>query len=146
MRIRRLRPQGLLHGLTLTLALLPAVTVLPGCQHQEDPASEATQAATAHTYSVRGVVRQLPQAGQAGVPFLIQPEASDDYISVSGKPAPMAAMTMPFMAADGVDLEALAVGDKIAFELRVDWQASAAMLISSIEKLPPETVLDLPGD
>lgn len=143
MRTSELHAKNLLYGLTLTLALMPAVAGLSGCQRQEGPAAEETQASTAHTYSVRGVVRQLPQAGQAGVPFLIQHEAIDDYISVSGKPAPMAAMTMPFMAADGVDLDGLAAGDKVAFELRVDWQASAAMLITSIEELPPQTALDL---
>lgn len=143
MRTSKRQTKDLLCGLTLALALLPAVVVLSGCQRREDPATEGTQASTAHTYSVRGVVRQLPQAGQAGVPFLIQHEAIEDYISVSGKSAPMAAMTMPFMAADGVDLDGLAAGDKVAFELRVDWQASAAMLITSLEKLPPQTVLDL---
>ena len=53
----------------------------------------------------------------------------------------MHAMTMPFTAAEGLDLSGLEEGDKIAFELEVDWRASRPGVVTSLEKLPPETEL-----
>jgi len=144
MKKLRLRERARPASLILALAVLSTLSVLTGCTRAQAPPE--ADAGSAHTYSLRGVLRQIPPPGQAGVPLLIQHEAIDDYVNVSGNVAPMASMTMPFSIAEGIDLGDLAVSDKVAFELRVDWQADAAMLITSIEKLPAETVLDFGDD
>ena len=120
-------------------------SLLTGCG--EEPASTTAEPAadvvTARTYSVRGIVEQLPDAEQAGVPFLIRHEAIPDFVNVYGQQTGMDAMTMPFEVSDDVSLDTLVVGDPIAFDLAVDWEGSPAMAITAIEKLPAETELVL---
>ncbi|MDH3254273.1 MAG: copper-binding protein [Acidobacteriota bacterium] len=120
------------------LAVVLAAAILVGCGHPE-PASST--AALAHSYSVRGIIRQLPS--HAGVPLLIEHEAIPDFTNIRGEPAPMAAMTMPFTLADGHLLESLDVGDMVRFEISVDWDSAPAVVIDSIEALPPTTRLEL---
>ena len=127
-------------SLILALAALPLLSTLQGCGRAEPPAASDTT--TARSYTIRGIIRQLPAPDQAGVPLLIHHEAIADYVNASGNAAPMDAMTMPFSTDAGLDMAGLAAGDKVVFELRVDWNADAAMLITSIEKLPRDTVLE----
>ena len=120
--------------------------LLAGCGATSEPESVDTQALEARTYSVHGVIKQLPDPDQAGVPLLVRHEAIPNFLNVYGQEAPMDAMTMPFTVSQEVSLEQFAVGDPIAFELEVDWNSSPALAITAIEKLPPETVLNLADD
>jgi Copper binding periplasmic protein CusF len=93
----------------------------------------------AKTYSVRGVVLQLP-AGPAQE-LQIRHEAIPDFVGMDGKVAPMAPMIMPFPTPEG-GLAGLAPGDKIRFELQVAWQAKQPLLLRHVTKLPADTILD----
>ena len=61
----------------------------------------------------------------------------------------MDSMTMPFDLSDGLaeDLKTreIRAGDKIRFDLDVDWTRAATGLVTAAEKLPPETELTLGG-
>lgn len=115
-----------------------AVLVLAGC---------AAKAPTPppRSYEVRGLVRQVPEAGRPGTQLLIHHEAVPDFVDAEGRSVLMQAMTMPFPVAEPGLAAKLAVGDKVLFELVVDWGASPPMAIKRIEKLPDGTVLDFKG-
>ena len=92
-------------------------------------------------YTVRGEVASLPEPG----PYArigIRHEAIPDFIGVLGEPEPMKPMTMPFAIGEGVDSSSLAVGDKIEFQLEVDWSADDRARVIAFETLAPETELD----
>ncbi len=57
----------------------------------------------------------------------------------------MHSMTMEFTVDESVDLSTVAVGDKIAFRLEIDWSADAPARVIELEPLPPETELDFGG-
>jgi Cu/Ag efflux protein CusF len=99
-------------------------------------------ASLTRTFRVRGVIRQLPQADEAGTPLLVHHEAISDFVGLSGDVEPMAAMTMAFPIGSEVSLEGLAPGDKIVFDLEVDWSAATPAQITALDKIPPDTVLE----
>jgi Cu/Ag efflux protein CusF len=122
--------------------------LLFACSGGERDLSESTTeekesaASPTRTYRVRGVIRQLPRADEAGTPLLIHHEAISDFVGISGDVEPMEAMTMAFPVASEVSLEGLAPGDRIAFDLEVDWTAPPPAQITALEKIPPETELE----
>lgn len=128
----------------LLAAVLASTTVLASCG--SEPAAVTDEAVATRNYSVRGTVEQLPDPEQAGVPLLIRHEAIPDFVNVYGQQTGMDAMIMPFAVSGDVSLDALSVGDPVAFELAVDWESSPAMAITAIEKLPPDTELELSGE
>ena len=129
--------------LPLLAALLVVFSALGACSGETAGPESTETTAAARTLTVRGVVRQLSAAG--GVPFLVQHEAIPDFIDINGDPAPMDSMTMPFALADDSLLGDIAVGEKVVFDLKVDWQTSPAIVITRIERLPAETALELPA-
>ena len=104
---------------------------------------------------VRGRVTALPGGGPASMPLSIKHEAIPEfigsdglvYVNRDGTPG-MKAMDMPFPEmADGVSLESLAVGEPVAFEFAVAWDGTSPRYwVTSIEPLPAETELELPGE
>jgi len=94
------------------------------------------------TYAVRGLVRQLPSADRPQSELVIQHEAIPDFTAMDGKVVGMESMAMPFPVADPAALAALEVGDRIAFTLRVDWDASPPVRVERLEKLPADARLD----
>jgi Cu/Ag efflux protein CusF len=122
-------------------ALVLATLVACGGSHQHDEAASGSAPPT--VYSVRGVVSELPPEGQPPSWMRVEHEAIPDFIGIGGDPEPMHAMTMRFPVAEGVDLGTVAVGDKVAFELEVDYNASEIARILSLSPLPPETELEL---
>jgi Cu/Ag efflux protein CusF len=104
-------------------------------------ATEQSAASPARTYRVRGVIRQLPQADEAGTALPVHHEAISDFVGLSGDVEPMAAMTMAFPVASEVSLEGLAPGDKIVFDFEVDWSAPTPAQITALDKIPPDTEL-----
>ncbi len=86
------------------------------------------------------MVVELPRPGQREL--TLHHEAIPDFVNSAGKVVGMDSMAMPFPVADPQQLEGLAVGDKIAFELEVRWQADDLVLIRHLTRLPPETPLE----
>ena len=106
-------------------------------------ATRGAGAAGVHSYLVRGVIRSLPDPETGAGRLLIRHEAIPELVGAGGEVEGMAAMTMPFPVADGLDLTGLAVGDVVGFELRVDWEAARAVAVTANEKLPADTELTL---
>jgi hypothetical protein len=97
-------------------------------------------AATADSYAMRGEIVRLPAAGSREM--AIRHEAVPDFRDEGGKVVGMEAMTMPFTLAQGVGVDALAPGDKIAFTLEMRWRNPRELArISRIERLPAGTLL-----
>ena len=128
---------GGLAGLVVAGALLVA------CGSDESPAGDGSDAAGARTYQVRGVLKSLPDPETGAGRLLIRHEAIPDLIGASGEVEGMTAMTMPFPAADEVDLAGFEVGDIVRFELRVDWEAARPVAVTAMERLPADTELTL---
>mgnify|MGYP001187670412 FL=1 len=94
------------------------------------------------SYSVRGEIVRLPDPADPQYEIWIRHEAIPDFTTDSGEVVGMDAMTMPFGVADGLDLSAVAVGDKILFTLTVSWADRAQPArVTAIEKLSEETEL-----
>jgi Cu/Ag efflux protein CusF len=107
------------------------------------PASDEASSDAAQTYTARGEIVALPgEAGLQGSQLRIRHEAIPDFVSYEGEIVGMASMTMPFPAADDVDLADLEVGDPIEFTFHVDWDGSPPYQITEIRKLPDGTELD----
>jgi Cu/Ag efflux protein CusF len=132
---------NVVRGTIAAVLVAAAVGAFATCSSNGDSREAAVTSPTATILEVRGVVRQLPR--QASAPLLIEHEAIPEFIDFNGNPAPMEAMTMPFEITDQALLAGLEVGDPVAFVLEIDWERSPAIVISSIEKLPAGTVLDL---
>ncbi|HEY0782831.1 MAG TPA: copper-binding protein [Thermoanaerobaculia bacterium] len=95
---------------------------------------------TVQRYTGRGRVAQLP--GPQGSRLLyLQHEAIAGYRDRLGNVVGMSAMTMPFPLAPDASLAGIAVGDAVAFDLRVDWQAETEVEITQVRKLPAGTRL-----
>jgi len=118
--------------------LVLAMLVLAGCADQ-------TPFPPPRSYEVRGLVRQVPEEGRPGSQLMIHHEAIPGFVDAEGRSVGMKAMTMPFPVAEPELTADLSPGDKVLFELVVDWETSPPIAIVRVEKLPEETVLDFPG-
>jgi hypothetical protein len=125
--------------LSLGLPLVAACAGAPGQQHGEQGGS-ATVSRVA-TYTVRGRVVALPSA--PGGEIRLAHEAIADFESAAGEVVGMDAMTMSFPVAASVDDSAVAPGDVVEIELRVDWSAEEPATVTRIEPLPEGTELVL---
>lgn len=114
-----------------------------GCDRSPESTDETPPP---RSYKLRGTVRQVSDPGTAHPQVWIHHEAVPDFVGIDGKVEPMKAMTMPFTASDTLDLSSLTPGTKIAFELTVDWSADEPGLITAIDTLPEDTVLDFDSD
>jgi hypothetical protein len=91
-------------------------------------------------YTVRGEVERLPTPSDREL--WIHHEAVPTLRGISGKQVGMESMSMPFDLGPGELPPRLAVGDKVRFELHVDWHAEThPVWVGGIERLPPETEL-----
>lgn len=121
-------------------SLVVALTALAGCG-----AEPVEQWPPVKVYTVRGEVESMPPPDRPRDWMGIRHEAISDFIGITGELDPMASMTMQFTLAETVEAGSLVVGDKIAFDLEVDWSADVRARVTSIEALPPETELDFGG-
>ena len=103
----------------------------------ESPGDELT------TYSVRGLVRTAPTPERALI--LVYHEAIPEFADANGNVVGMDSMTMPFDLAEGVKTQGIKAGDKIRFDLEVDWSLRVPGRVTAVEQLPPETELELGG-
>ena len=100
------------------------------------------RSAPGRTYTVRGLIRQLPAAGRPGSELLIHHEPIPDFVDAKGRTVGMDAMSMPFPVSDPTLLDGLAVGDRVELDLHVAWDGSPPVAIERIERLPEGTRLD----
>ncbi len=94
----------------------------------------------AQRYTVRGEIVRISAAGE-GKEISIRHEAIPDFRDRTGAVVGMMAMVMPFPVKKGLSLDGLSPGDKVRFRFAMDFAAAKAE-VESIERLPPETVLD----
>jgi Cu/Ag efflux protein CusF len=93
----------------------------------------------AHRYTIRGEVVRVTDE-PSGRSVFIRHEAVPDFVDSAGARVGMASMTMSFPVGPGLAGVALAPGEKLRFQLAVDWQRNA-MELESVEKLPADTAL-----
>ena len=115
--------------------------VLAGCSDADHgAAADATESDTSyevmedvHVYTVRGVIRRMPDPAMPGRPELqILHEAIPNWVNSEGYETGMQGMTMPFLVADGVSLDGFEPGSRVQFTFEVDWEEST-MLLTEIE-------------
>jgi Cu/Ag efflux protein CusF len=115
------------------------------CEERAKPNAASAPSAAARAddvYTVRGVVKELPEAGKPATQLKIHHEEIPTFIGFDGKPVGMKEMTMPFPLAPGVSLEGHAVGDTVEFVFEV-FRAGKRYHLTKITKLPAETELKL---
>ncbi len=93
-------------------------------------------------YTVRGMIRDLPNPDLPGSGFSVQHEPIDDFISLQGEVVGMSSMTMPFPLGKKVNLEGIAIGDPVEFKLQIEWDGNKPVLVTSVKELPPGTELE----
>jgi Copper binding periplasmic protein CusF len=130
-------------------ALWLAAAVLPGLACGGPGASPVSPSGT--TYAVRGEIERLPDPATSGSAreIWIRHESVPEFENSAGEVVGMESMTMPFQLAADASVEGLQVGDRVAFELRVDWQGKGAPAeVSGLRKLASGTALefDAPAD
>jgi len=122
----------------LLLALLCGL----GCDRKAAPAATPV---SVDTYTVRGIVVELPDPGNPRSAFRVRHEAIDEFKSIDGRLG-MGAMTMEFRADGGV-LNGLVPGDKIEMVFQT-WPTGEAPMryldnkVTRIRKLPQDTELE----
>jgi len=126
------------HKLLPLLLLTAAGLVLFGCGREDS----ASAPAVVHSYDVRGVVRQLPRPEAPQPELWIHHESIPGFVDINGEAKGMESMTMPFIPAQGLSLDGLAVGDKVSFTLEVDWDATPPASVTTIDTLPADTLLE----
>jgi Cu/Ag efflux protein CusF len=124
------------------LALSFLLLTQAGCAAAPDSAQpEAASDEGAHAYTTRGIVRALPNPDQPGSELQIRHEDLPEFRSIDGELVGMKSMTMPFPA-DASLLEGVAVGDKVSFDFELRWTGSPPILVTRLEVLPADTMLD----
>lgn len=145
-------------ALLLLLLTAGVIFVLGACAGDTPPASDTEADAQAdaepeepapppepETYTVRGEIVDLPDPEDPTSGFFVYHEAIDTFRGMDGKVVGMSSMTMPFAIDEDLDLEGLQRGDKVEFDLHVDWDGDPATLVTRVEKLPPDTILEFRG-
>jgi hypothetical protein len=96
-------------------------------------------------YHARGVVAAI--SGSApDAELSIHHEAIPRFKDRDGHATTMASMTMIFGLAEPSARAGLHVGDKLAFEFDLRWNARPVLLITKLAKLPADTPLTLSGE
>lgn len=119
---------------------LAALVLLAALACSGGPGEEAASGEIA-TYSVRGLVRQAPTPERPQM--LVYHEAIPAFADADGNVVGMDSMSMPFDLAEGVDVAGIEAGDKIRFDLEVEWSRTVPGLVTAVEELPADTELQL---
>jgi hypothetical protein len=90
------------------------------------------------SYTVRAKVKAVD-----GRELMLRHEAIPDFVNAFGEPSGMKSMAMPFGAAKDLALDGIAAGDIVEVVVHTDWNASPALIIDKITKLPPDTALKI---
>ena len=124
---------------SIALLLALAALSLGGCRKDPPPAP----ATPGDRYVVRGEIARFAPP-EAGPGLSIRHEAIPGFKDQTGAVVGMMSMVMFFPVGKDVPLSGLSPGDKIRFRFVMDWKG-ARFEVESIEKLPPDTVLDFGG-
>ena len=92
-----------------------------------------------HSYTVKGVIKQLPSAGDQKAQLLIKHEEIPAYVGEDGEVVGMHAMTMPFFASENLDLSVFKVGDCINFNFDSWWGSKPGDKVTSMTKIDCES-------
>jgi len=113
--------------------LLSLALALAGCSQQSSEKKDdgSALAKQTQTYEVRGQFVSMMHEGAAA------------QIAHEEIPEVMAAMTMPFRIAEGVDFSQIEPEDKIFFTVE---KSEKGYTILAVEKLPADTQLQLAGE
>jgi hypothetical protein len=117
-------------------------TVVTGCSDSDPNPNARGAPVQVYSYTVRGKIEQLPEAGKPAAALQIHHEAIPDFIRADGGRG-MGSMIMPFRPGNGVSLEGLGVGDVVEFVWEVRRGGKTEAFIRSIRKLPDGTPLNL---
>lgn len=135
----------MIRRLSLTALIALSLAVTGACSKKEGSENDAPAAKPSHTYQGRGIVRGV-RLDKDKTTLSIQHEAIPDWVNRQGQAVGMMSMTMEFEAAPSLDVGAVKTGDKIAFGIAVYYGDGSRLEITSLEKLPPETALEIAGD
>lgn len=125
---------------TTAAAVVLALAALGSVACGGESASTTAAAGPDAVYEVRGEIARLPEPGSTDV--WIRHEAIPDFRNASGETVGMDSMTMPFGVDPQTPFDELAVGDRIAFRLELDWDApSSPSRVVDVRKLEPGTRL-----
>lgn len=118
------------------VALIPALLFVCACSR--GPSLPPPD----QVHVVRGRIVQLPEPGKPAHSLQIHHEPIDHYVAPNGRVG-MGSMTMPFVPAKDLSLDGLALGDIVEFRWEVRKRENGPSLITTITRLPPDTVLNL---
>jgi len=96
---------------------------------------------SAQRYTVRGEVVGVQGSG-GNRSFVLRHESIPDFVDASGAKVGMAPMTMTYRVGPGASDAEAKPGDKVRFRFAMDWKTNA-MELESLERLPPDTALEL---
>lgn len=96
------------------------------------------------SYHVRGLVKEVSGEG-AEARASIHHEALPTFKDRDGKVVGMEAMEMIFGLAPGVSPAQLTAGDKVAIDFDLHWSKNPPIVITRAQRLPADTVLQLPS-
>ncbi len=105
-----------------------------GCAGRNQPAS----------YQTRAVILQIQNELESSGLLLLH-ERVAGFKNREGQVSSMAPMPMFFQAAPGISLRNLERGGKVKVAFQMDWTPQTRLLITAIEKLSKETVLNFEG-
>jgi hypothetical protein len=126
---------------------LPALWmgVAPGCGERGDrtaPQQSGQLAPPDQVYTVRGIIRDLPDPSRPASAFQVRHVAIDDFVAADGRVVGMDAMVMPFTPARELSLEGFQVGDVVELVFEVRWKTPPRSRVVEIRKLPEDTPLE----
>lgn len=104
------------------------------------PTAESAPPAAADAYVVRAEIVRLPAA--PGGELRLHHESIPDFRDSKGETVGMMSMTMPFTAADPVDLSGLSAGDRVQVAFEITWEPKPSLLVTRLEPLPQGTRLE----
>jgi hypothetical protein len=116
------------------LALLLCLAAV-GCGKKKATDSSA---GAGKSYTVRAKIEAVD-----GRELTLRHEAIPDFVNAFGETSGMKSMAMPFAAAKDLPLDGIAAGDLVEVVIHTDWNASTALIIDKITKLPPDTALKI---
>jgi Cu/Ag efflux protein CusF len=118
------------------LALAPLLCLLLSCS-----GSDSSNSTSVDQYVVRALLVRPVDAQATDRVVWLRHEAIPNFVGINGEIESMDSMTMSFFVGDNVDLDGLEKGDKIEFELTVDWSEKIPGKVTAIKVLPDETLL-----
>lgn len=117
---------------------------LPGCRSTE-PLRENPVDVAGDYYTVRGEIAEIQSVAAHASYLTLLHEPIEDFRNQKGELRDMDAMAMTFAVKKEVSLEGFQPKDKVEVDFVVRWNRAPAMLITAIERLPPEVELRLQG-